>query len=262
MDLPHQMLDDDERHAVSHGRRRILVQGLWSMILLAGAAPVRGMLKNLNSESANEIEARHTSLELAAADLDHHEWKKARAVFITQYWSGENAPPQRHAEARLLWSKKALCVRFVCPQAEPPVVSEKPQTDKKTMNLWDRDVCEIFIAPDAKAAEHYYEFEAAPTGEWIDLAIHWKPDGRETEWDFHSGMTAAGRVSKDSVMMAMRVPWQALGHTPAPGERWRANLFRCVGSGEGRGYLAWQPTRTEQPAFHVPQAFGWLTFKS
>ncbi|HEV7859579.1 MAG TPA: carbohydrate-binding family 9-like protein [Pyrinomonadaceae bacterium] len=260
MDLPHQMMDD-EREAVSHGRRRILVNGLWSIILLAGAGPIRGMLKNLSPVSANEIEARHTKLELAAADLDHPEWKKASAVRITRYWSSENAPPQRHAEARLLWSREALCVRFVCPQAEPLVVSEKPQTDKKTLNLWDRDVCEIFIAPDARAVEHYYEFEAAPTGEWVDLAIHWKPDGRETEWEFHSEMTAAGRISKGSVMMAMRVPWQALGRTPVPGERWRANLFRCVGSGAGRGYLAWQPTRTEQPAFHVPQAFGSLFFK-
>jgi hypothetical protein len=252
---------DDERVAISHGRRRLLTQALWSMMLMAGAGPVRGMLKNLNREAENIIEARHTKIEVAAADLDHAEWKKARAVRITHYWSGKDAPPQRHAEASLLWSKNALNVRFICPQAEPLVVSEKPQTDRKTMKLWDRDVCEIFIAPDARAVESYYEFEAAPTGEWIDLAIKWKPEGHETAWDFRSGMTAAGRVSQGSVMMAMRVPWKALGRTPRSGERWRANLFRCVGSGEGRGYLAWQPTLTEQPAFHVPQVFGWLTFK-
>ena len=43
-------------------------------------------------------------------------------------------------------------------------------------------------------------------------------------------------------------------------EQWRANLFRCVGSGDTRGYLAWQPTRTPEPAFHLPAAFGWLKF--
>jgi hypothetical protein len=42
------------------------------------------------------------------------------------------------------------------------VVSDKPQTEKKTMGLWDRDVCEIFIAPDEHAIERYFEFEAAP----------------------------------------------------------------------------------------------------
>ncbi|MGH9959146.1 MAG: carbohydrate-binding family 9-like protein [Pyrinomonadaceae bacterium] len=38
-------------------------------------------------------------------------------------------------------------------------------------------------------------------------------------------------------------------------------MFRCVGTGKDRGYLAWQPTRTEQPNFHIPKVFGWLIFE-
>ena len=34
----------------------------------------------------------------------------------------------------------------------------------------------------------YYEFEAAPNGEWVDLGIVMKPTGRDTEWDYSSGM--------------------------------------------------------------------------
>jgi len=44
-------------------------------------------------------------------------------------------------------------------------------------------------------------------------------------------------------------------------ERRRANLFRCIGSDPTRGYLAWQPTRTPEANFHLPQVFGWLVFK-
>lgn len=253
---------DDERLAIDYKRRRVLAQGLWSIICLAGAGPVSAMVKSLKPETENTVAARHTKVEVAAADLDHAEWQRARAVTLARYWSGKDAPIERRAEARLLWSKEALCVRFVGRQHEPLVVSRKPQTETKSLNLWDRDVCEIFIAPDAREPERYFEFEAAPTGEWIDLAIKWKPEGRETDWNFHSGMKAAARISEGSVTMAMRVPWQAFGHVPKPGERWRANLFRCIGAGEGRGYLAWQPTHTEQPSFHVPQAFGWLVFKS
>jgi hypothetical protein len=40
---------------------------------------------------------------------------------------------------------------------------------------------------------------------------------------------------------------------------WRINLFRCVGVGDDR-YLAWQPTYTAEPSFHVPEVFGWLDF--
>ncbi len=73
-------------------------------------------------------------------------------------------------------------------------------------------------------------------------------------------MTAAAHVTKHRILIAMRIPWSLWIHKPQRGDRWRANLFRCVGIGEERGYIAWNPTRTAQPDFHVPDAFGWLHF--
>src|SRR5206468_5615442 len=104
-------------------------------------------------------------------------------VQITHYWSGDPAPAARHAEARLCWNDEGLIVRFVCEQHEPLIVAEHPVTDGKTIGLWDRDVCEIFVAPDTTTPNRYFEFEAAPTGEWIDLGIQITPAGKETEWD-------------------------------------------------------------------------------
>jgi alpha-galactosidase len=179
---------------------------------------------------------------------------------ITRYWSGEEAQGERHAEARLIWSSDALCVRFICRQAEPLVVSAQPQVRRKTIGLWDRDVCELFIAPDAQYPRRYFEFEAAPTGEWLDLAIHQRPDERETDWEFRSGMTVAARVHQEQITIAMRVPWASLGRIPQAGERWPANLTRCVGAGATRGYLAWQPTYTDEPNFHAPELFGEILF--
>jgi len=207
------------------------------------------------------IEAHHTRVDLGVWDLQSAWWGDAHAVKIDHYWSGDVAPGARQAEARILWSKKALHVRFVCHQAEPLVVSEKPQHLTKTMGLWDRDVCEIFIAPDPHVIERYLEFEAAPTGEWLDVAIHWTAEKRESDWQFNSHMTTAARVENDRVTIAMRIPWNHWIHEPQKGERWRMNLFRCVGKDPNRGYLAWQPTRTPQPNFHVPQVFGSLVFK-
>jgi alpha-galactosidase len=216
--------------------------------------------ENADNGADNIIEAQFTLADIAASDLDHEAWNAAQVVGIKRYWSGEDAPVGRHAEARLLWSDKALCARFTCRQTEPLVASGHPQTKQKTMGLWDRDVCELFIAPDAREPERYFEFEAAPTGEWLDLLIQHKLDARETDWEFHSGMTAAARVTAGNITIAMRVPWKALGSIPQSGDRWRANLFRCVGAGQTRGYLAWQPTYTEEPGFHVPAAFGWIRF--
>jgi alpha-galactosidase len=207
------------------------------------------------------IEARHTATDLLVGDLKSAEWNKAQSVTIERYWTGAPAPPARQCEARILWSSKALHVRFVARQAEPLIVSSAPQTAKKTMGLWDRDVCEIFIAPEPKVLERYFEFEAAPTGEWLDVAIHWTAEKRESDWEFNSHMTTAANIERDRITIAMRIPWNHWIHEPQRGERWRVNLFRCIGADPNRGYLAWQPTLTKEANFHVPAVFGWLEFK-
>jgi hypothetical protein len=215
----------------------------------------------VQAETENLIAVSRASADVAASELDHEAWTSAQPVLISRYWSGAEAPPERRAEARLLWSTAALHVRFVCPQLEPLVVSATPQTGQKSLGLWDRDVCEIFIATDASRPESYYEFEAAPTGEWLDLKIHWTAEARETDWEYHSGMTTGASIGARRVRVAMRIPWEALDHSPQAGQLWRANLFRCVGADPHRGYLAWQPTHTPEPSFHLPQAFGWLRFE-
>lgn len=206
------------------------------------------------------IEAPYAGRDIDPSQLDHAVWSEAAPVPITQYWSGEPAPAGRHAEARVVWSDAALGVRFVCPQSEQLVVSPRPQTKSKTLGLWDRDVCEIYIAPDPTVPNRYFEFEAAPTGEWVDLAIRVTEAGRETDSSFHSGMTVATRVEDNQIVIAIRIPWSKQIPRPQGGDKWRVNLFRCVGSDPTRGYLAWRPTYTPEPGFHAPEVFGWLLF--
>lgn len=215
---------------------------------------------NVGEEQNGVIVAQYVSGDMQASDFDNAAWESASPLHLTRYWSGEEAPFERRAEARVVWSSRALGVRFTCRQAEPLIVGDSPQCERKTPGLWDRDVCEIFIAPDALEIERYFEFEVAPTGEWLDLAIRQLPDRRETDWAYRSGIEAAARVEEGRIMLAMRLPWEAFGNEPQPDERWRANLFRCIGTGPNRGYLAWRPTHTERPNFHVPPAFGWLHF--
>jgi hypothetical protein len=122
-------------------------------------------------------------------------------------------------------------------------------------------VCEIFVAPYTDAPERYFEFEAAPTGEWVDLGIVVRPDGRDTDWDFNSGMTAAARVDQDKIIVGIRIPWSESIPRPEKGDTWRANVFRCVGPESPDRYLAWRPTRTPEPNYHVPEVFGLLRFE-
>ena len=207
------------------------------------------------------IAARYIDEPLAVDELEHSAWETCQPVQIEHYWSGEPAPAERHAEARVCWSNEALHVRFVGAQHEPLIVADDPVTDKKTLGLWDRDVCEIFVAPDREHPERYFEFEAAPTGEWVDLGIVVKPTGRETDWDFNSGMTTAARLEGDRLTVGIRIPWSDSIPKPQRGDVWRANVFRCVGPEAPERYLAWRPTRTPEPNYHVPEAFGTLRFE-
>lgn len=211
-------------------------------------------------ESTDVVEALRAVGEVRADDFENAAWARARAVPLTRYWSGEEAPQGRRAEARVVWDAAGLAVRFDCRQDEPLVVSDAPRLDRKTLGLWERDVCELFITHEAGTIGRYFEFEVAPTGEWLDLALRVNADGRETDWDYPSGMSAAARVRPGSLTLALRVPWEALGRAPSAGARWRCNLFRCVGLAPDRGYLAWQPTHTPEPDFHVPEKFGWMLF--
>lgn len=202
---------------------------------------------------------RFISSDFAISDLDHRLWKRADTIAVTKYWNGTVAPKERQMKVRMLWSDAALYVRFDAAQHEPLVVSDRPDLSKKTMRLWDRDVCELFLAPDRKQPKRYAEFEIAPTGEWLDLMVDWTKD-EPRDWEYLSGMEPAAQIEKGMVTMAMKIPWTAFGKTPKPDEVWVGNLFRQVGLGETRGYLAWSPTMTAEPQFHVPERFGEFVF--
>lgn len=206
------------------------------------------------------FEINYIESDLPINELGNELWERADAAIITTYWSGDVAPDRRQFKARGLWSNDAVYIRFEASIGEPLVVSDLPNLATKTVGLWERDVCEVFIAPDKRVPHKYFEFEIAPNGEWIDLAIEMSPDGRKTDIDYRSEMTSAVRIDEEMILMAIRIPFSSLGRTPKIGDVWLGNLFRCVGKDPGRGYLAWMPTMTAVPNFHVPERFGQFVF--
>lgn len=223
-------------------------------LLLVSSMAAQTMIKN------TRLKISRINKDFPVTELQNPAWRSAKETSIQKYWSGEAAPVGRHAKARMLWSDTAIYIRFDANQDEPLVVSDPPNLTSKTLGLWDRDVCEIFIAPDKDKRNKYFEFEIAPNGEWIDLGIEVLPAKRVTDWDYKSGMESAVKIEDKKVVMAIRIAWKAFGRAPKAGDIWLGNLFRCVGKDPTRGYLAWQPTMTETPSFHVPDKFGELEF--
>lgn len=214
------------------------------------------MSGNINSS----LKIKKIETDFGVSDVSNLAWKAAEPICVDSYWSGMKAPTGRQFRADLLWSDTALYARFEADQAGEIVMSDRPQLEEKSMNLWDRDVCEIFVAPDRAQPRKYFEFEAAPTGEWLDVALDSTSGERVSDWGYASGMKTAAKVEDGRVVIALTIPWEAFGRRPEAGDVWLGNILRCVGKDPGRGYLAWQPTMTEQPNFHVPERFGEFRF--
>lgn len=210
--------------------------------------------------SSNRLEIRRICADFNVSDLESPDWQGCHPVTVSHYWSGKPAPEGRHFSAAMLWSDTALYVRFDAAQNEELVVTDEPRLDSKTYGLWDRDVCELFVAPSREVANRYFEFEVAPTGEWVDVGIEVTAAQRISDFDYASHMTTAAKILAGRVVMAVKIPWSAFGKKPHAGDIWLGNIFRCVGRGDTRGYLSWQATATAIPNFHVPDKFGEFIF--
>jgi alpha-galactosidase len=219
------------------------------------------MTKRNNSSSDPGL-----SSEILATFVDHEirlnaahaavEWQSASAVTFSSDWQGKNPDDGRETQVRVLWSEKTLFLRFACRYRELFLFADSDSNGRRD-HLWDRDVAEAFLQPDA-AREHYYrEFEVSPNGMWIDLDIF--PGGLS---DLKSGMRRSVFLDEKSHTWSaeLAIPIDALTRQFDPMAIWRANFYRVEGDKEPRAYLAWQPTHTPQPNFHVPGAFGIMRF--
>jgi len=125
--------------------------------------------------------------------------------------------------------------------------------------LWKEDVVELFLAPERPS--RYFEIEVNPLGTTFDAVIDSPDLDRATmttdlAWTC-AGLFAAVRTTPATLDVLVRVPFASLG-AKAEGE-WRANFYR-IDRGSPDEYSAWQPTMKTPPDFHVPRAFGGLSF--
>ena len=208
-------------------------------------------------QNQSEIVARRVSSEIRL-DAAHSapEWQSAQPIRFSADWQGSNPDPALETEVRVLWSPVTLYLRFVCRYREMFVYEDSDPNGRRE-HLWDRDVAEAFLQPDASVERRYQEFEIAPNGLWIDLDM--SPAGPA---DLKSGLIRSVHVDAQRKIWAaeLAIPMHSLTTQFDPKKTWRANFYRIEGKTEPRQYLAWQPTHTPQPNFHVPTAFGRLQF--
>jgi alpha-galactosidase len=206
--------------------------------------------------SEDEIVAKYVDMIHLDAAHPASLWQSATPITFSSDWQGKNADPGRETHLRVLWSRQYLYLRFECHYRELFTFEDSDPNGRRD-HLWDRDVAEAFLQPDPSRERFYREFEVSPNGMWVDLDIF--PGGRA---DLNSGMQRSVVVDEKSRtwIAELAIPIKSLTSKFDPSAIWRVNFYRVEGTKEPRAYMAWRPTHSPQPNFHVPKAFGRLRF--
>jgi alpha-galactosidase len=191
------------------------------------------------------------------AEYPAEEWDTATPVTFCSDWQGKNRDRTRQTQVRLLWSPQTLYIRLECRYRELHLATGGDFNGRRRDDLWDGDAADVFLQPDPSRPLDYKEFGIAANGLWLDLDVS---HGRTQ--DLRSGLKRSMWVdSKTPVWVAeLAIPMKSLTPHFDPKKVWRANFARIEGAKDARVYLAWHPTHTPTPDFHVPRAFGKLRF--
>ena len=190
-------------------------------------------------------------------------WAHAASTWITKDCTHQFDYPRLKTEVRGFWTDSDLYLLFISPYKELNLWLPADNS-KDRLKLWDRDVVEFFLGDDWTNIRHYREFEIAPTGDWVDLAIDLDHDSYGADWN--SGWQRQGRIDEKTHVWyaAARVPLTSVSNLKVKeGAKWRLNLYRIDGLGPDseRHFMCWQATCVvNRDPNHVPEHFGTLIF--
>lgn len=186
--------------------------------------------------------------------------KNSNSIKLLEY-NGNNVSKDMNTFYDLYWNDKGFYARFLsfhngqikfCPK-ETEILE-----NGKTFKLWViSEVCEIFISH--AELEFYREFEFAPDGRFLDIAIENRVGERKTDFYWVSNLEYKSEIHDDYWEGFVFIPWTAFENKiPKVGDIWHGNFYRILTRDEKELYLAWSPVYKIN--FHQPQYFGDIIF--
>jgi hypothetical protein len=198
--------------------------------------------------------------------LDDPAWAEAKEINqFAAFWSGSAVPQTTHAW--LVWDDEALYYAGRMTDAEL-----RSFGTKRNDELWNGDVFELFLRPDA-AKPAYYEFQANPKS--VVFEMHFP--GGKPNLDFKKsaplGSKAVARM--DGTLdhpgdrdrgwtVEGRIPWTAFAPTggkPRPGAAWTFAICRYDYGPEGTKPILMSSAPLTKPSFHNKDDYGRLKFE-
>ena len=222
-----------------------------------------------DSDGGSKVQRAQPIIESEFADhdfqpdgnLDKPVWTNVRRVRFDEAAFTREPYPQAETVVASRWTARYLYLAFWCHYQTLNVFEGEDPTPER-WGLWEKDVVEAFIAPDASRSSHYYEFEIAPTNQWVDLEIDLtRQPFNDVHWN--SGFEHATYIdaARHIWTAELRIPVAALTQAGIHrGAEWRINFYRSDGPGTDsqRRAMSWGalPKHLPQNSFHQPASFG------
>ncbi len=225
-------------------------------------APAAGGARRPQPPRANLAPAVVKAKKAAAAltidgKLDEAAWTGAEATRKFHQPDGRALNAAYETTAKVTWDDKNLYIAY---QTKDDEIANKFATNDAT--LWEGDVVELFIKPDA-SANGYFEFQWAPNKARFDAQFtgHRKPEWKQAARWNAEGATSAVVKGDGGWTVEAAIPFAALGLKAAPtaGSKWPANMYRIDNKGtHNMAFMgAWAPIGGD---FHNLTGAGTIEF--
>ena len=164
------------------------------------------------------------------------------------------------AQAQLCWDEDAIYLRMEAFEQN----IRKEETDPLA-EICNDSCLEFFLQP--VDGPLYLNFEINPLGNYLigqgDCDVENRL--RIIVRDYETRMDPKVTFTETGWVLTYKVPFEFIRHfypqfEAKVGVKVRANCYKCGDLTEKEHYLAWSPTVSEEPAFHLPEYFGQLIF--
>ena len=164
------------------------------------------------------------------------------------------------AQAQLCWDEEAIYLRMEAFEKD----IRKEETDPLA-EICNDSCLEFFIQP--TDAPTYLNFEINPLANYLIGQGDCDVDNRLRVIipDFETRMEPKVEFTATGWVLTYKVPFDFI-HQFYPqfeakaGVKFRGNCYKCGDLTVNPHFLAWSPTVSEEPAFHLPDYFGQLIF--
>lgn len=197
-------------------------------------------------------------------------WQESKAIRLENYM-GDKPLHFPVTSVKLCYDNNNIYVIFKVLDQYVKAVEKKIDG-----SVWFDSCVEFFFSPGPDTKRGYFNFEINCKGVFL---FQYHKDNDSTHGfvrpEDYEKIKISHSLEKDvekeiteplEWRVEYSIPYAVLKNymnveNPGPGVKWRANFYKCADKSSHPHWLTWAPVNYPKPKFHLPEFFGWLSFK-